>query len=82
MPFGSFIVTGIVRVSVLRCATPLRSTGGDDDCEAGFSPSGLLFNYAHLAFGFARKDFHRVLRLFCRGGHAVTSAVTRHDVPP
>ena len=72
------------RACFLFCKVPppLRSTGGDDDCEAGFSPSGLLFNYAHLAFGFARKDFHRVLRLFCRGGHAVTSAITRHDVPP
>ena len=46
------------------------------------APLASYFNYARLAFGFARKDFHSVLRLFCRGGRAVPSAVARHDFPP
>ena len=79
MCFGSFIVTGVVRVSVLRSATPLRSTGGEDDIRRFF---GSCFNYARLACGIARKDFHSVLRLFSRRGRAVPSAFGRQDFLP
>ena len=46
------------------------------------APPASCFKYARLAFGFACKDFHRVLRLFCRGGRAMPSAVARQDFPP
>ena len=82
MPFGSFIVTDVVCVSVLRSATsPFARLVGMMTVKRVLVPPASCFNYVRLAFGFARKDFHSVLRLFCRGGRAVPSAVARQDFP-
>ena len=50
------------RASFLFCEAPppLRSTGGDDDCETCCSPSGLVLILHAFAFEFAREDLHRV----------------------
>ena len=53
---------------VLRSATPLHSTGRDDDCETCYSPSGLVLIMHAFSSGFAREGLHKVLRLSCREG--------------
>ena len=72
-----------MRVSVLRRDTPpFARLAGMMTVKQVLAPPATCINYSRLAFGFARKDFHRVLQLFCRGGRAVPSAVTRQDFPP
>ena len=59
-PLYSFIFTGVVHVSCfVKCHPPIRSTGGDDDCETCCSPWGLILILHAFAFGFAREDLQR-----------------------
>ena len=68
-PFCSFIFTGVVRVSCFaKRHAPSARLAWMMTVKRALAPPASCFNYARLAFGFAHKDFHRVLRLFCRRG--------------